>query len=301
MRESKAKPSIPLPYRMIFAVATKCSVYLYDSQQKIPFGLISNIHYTRLTDLTWSHDGKFLLVSSTDGYCSIVQFNEGELGTVYKEKGVQDILNSKAEKEGEPKRKKKKPTKKSTMNLKPEVSAVVVAVVEEKENDKMEVDVEEAVNNLPESIKEMIPVNKIIKSSELFSPEKQPSGTPATPIQVRKCPRVPEELRESSENIVKTPAKEAASTPKASLSKTPNRIEVRRFPRSSLQNTPTTPVNFLTAAKNDDDWPKPISSNDSAAIEMKLPEVVAASPKTPRRCRQFFDYKMKNYSIKSKS
>lgn len=241
----------------------------------MPFGLISNIHYTRLTDLTWSHDGKFLLVSSTDGYCSIVQFNDGELGSVYKEKGVQDILNSKAEKEGEPKRKKKKPTKKSP---KPDVPAAAAVVVEEKENDKMEVEADIPLTNLPESIKEMIPVNKIIKSSELFSPEKQPSGTPATPIQIRKCPRVPDELRESNENLVKTPAKEA--TPKASLSKTPNRIEVRRFPRSSLQNTPTTPVNFSTVAKNDDDWPMPISTND---LDVKLPEVVAPSPKTPRR------------------
>lgn len=287
MRESKAKPSIPLPYRMIFAIATKCSVYLYDSQQKIPFGLISNIHYTRLTDLTWSYDGKFLLVSSTDGYCSIVHFADGELGTVYKEKGVQEILNSKAEKELEPKKRKKKPTKKSPTNLITEDKPAVV--VEEKENEKMEIEGETdiALDNLPESIKEMIPVNKIIKTSELFSPEKKPSGTPATPIQIRKCPRVPEELRENNESNVKTPAKEAVNTPKASLSKTPNRIEVRRFPRSSIQTTPTTPIRSMTAAKNEnDDWPKPIVSNDSVVIERKMPEQsteIASAPKTPRR------------------
>lgn len=74
---------IPLPYRMIFAVATKSSVYLYDTQQKSPFGLISNIHYTRLTDISWSGDGKILIVSSTDGFCSLISFTEGELGEVY--------------------------------------------------------------------------------------------------------------------------------------------------------------------------------------------------------------------------
>lgn len=264
---------------MIFAVATKCSVYLYDSQQKIPFGLISNIHYTRLTDLAWSHDGKFLLVSSTDGYCSIVHFADGELGTFYKEKGVQEILNSKAEKEKEPKRKKKKPTKKSPLSVALSVPVTTV-VVEEKENEKMEVDDDQeetviALNNLPESIKEMIPVNNIIKSSELFSPEKQPSDKPATPIQIRKCPRAPDELREHNENNVKTPAKEVVTTPKASLSKTPNRIEVRRFPRSVLQAAPTTPVSAIS------------TNEPSTSSENKLPqlstEVAASSPKTPRR------------------
>nr|CAD7266685.1 unnamed protein product [Timema shepardi] len=73
-----------LPYRMILAVASQSSVVLYDTQQPEPFGIISNIHYTRLTDLAWSSDGRALVVSSTDGYCSIVTFTEGELGKEYK-------------------------------------------------------------------------------------------------------------------------------------------------------------------------------------------------------------------------
>lgn len=267
---------------MIFAIATKCSIYLYDTQQKIPFGLISNIHYTRLTDLTWSHDGKFLLVSSTDGFCSIVHFADGELGTIYKEKALQDIINSKSEKDDEVvKKKKKKHVKKSPNASKLDVSTTSV-VAEEKENEKMETDI--PIDLLPESIKEMIPVDKIIKSSELFSPEKTPSGTPATPIQVRKCPRVPEELRDNSESNDKklTPAKEK---PIASLSKTPNRIEVRRFPRTA----PATLSVTATNSKNDDDWPKPISAatttSDSPVVERKLPtnEIASPSPKTPRR------------------
>uniref|UniRef100_A0A182X3K7 CAF1B/HIR1 beta-propeller domain-containing protein n=1 Tax=Anopheles quadriannulatus TaxID=34691 RepID=A0A182X3K7_ANOQN len=80
--ESKP-PLVPLPYRMVFAVATKSSVYLYDTQQAAPFALISNIHYTRLTDMSWSSDGKILIVSSTDGFCSMIFFSEGELGTIY--------------------------------------------------------------------------------------------------------------------------------------------------------------------------------------------------------------------------
>ncbi|XP_052859847.1 chromatin assembly factor 1 subunit B [Anopheles cruzii] len=80
--ESKP-PIIPLPYRMVFAVATKSSVYLYDTQQTAPFALISNIHYTRLTDMAWSSDGKLLVVSSTDGFCSLIYFSDGELGVPY--------------------------------------------------------------------------------------------------------------------------------------------------------------------------------------------------------------------------
>lgn len=75
-----------LPYRMIFAVATQNGVILYDTQQGVPFAKISNIHYTRLSDLTWSDDGRLLVVSSTDGYCSLLSFSEGELGTPYKDK-----------------------------------------------------------------------------------------------------------------------------------------------------------------------------------------------------------------------
>lgn len=42
-----------LAYRMVFAVASEDSILLYDTQQTIPFGLVSNIHYHTLSDLTW--------------------------------------------------------------------------------------------------------------------------------------------------------------------------------------------------------------------------------------------------------
>lgn len=42
-----------LPYRMIFAVTTDNSVMIYDTQQTSPIAIISNIHYTRLTDVSW--------------------------------------------------------------------------------------------------------------------------------------------------------------------------------------------------------------------------------------------------------
>lgn len=88
--DDETPPVIELPYRMVFAVATKSCVYLYDTQQPMPIGLISNIHYTRLTDLAWSSDGRILIVSSTDGFCTMITFAVDELGTTYQAEAVVD-------------------------------------------------------------------------------------------------------------------------------------------------------------------------------------------------------------------
>lgn len=71
------------PYRIVFAVATQDSIIFYDTQQQTPFAYISDIHYSRLSDVTWSKDGRLLMVSSTDGYCTFVTFDEGEIGMPY--------------------------------------------------------------------------------------------------------------------------------------------------------------------------------------------------------------------------
>ncbi|NWI73708.1 CAF1B factor, partial [Dryoscopus gambensis] len=83
----KSPPALfSLPYRLVFAVASEDSVLFYDTEQSFPFGYVSNIHYHTLSDISWSSDGSFLAISSTDGYCSFVTFDEGELGTPLKEK-----------------------------------------------------------------------------------------------------------------------------------------------------------------------------------------------------------------------
>ncbi|KAL2018407.1 hypothetical protein VTK56DRAFT_885 [Thermocarpiscus australiensis] len=76
-------PVFALPYRMIYAVATQDSVFLYDTQQHTPICIVSNLHCATFTDLTWSSDGLTLLISSSDGFCSTLSFSTGELGTVY--------------------------------------------------------------------------------------------------------------------------------------------------------------------------------------------------------------------------
>jgi chromatin assembly factor 1 subunit B len=73
-----------LPYRSVFAVLTLDSIFVYDTHHVSPLSVIQGLHYSGLTDCCWSQDGMNLLVCSSDGYISIVNFADGELGTVYK-------------------------------------------------------------------------------------------------------------------------------------------------------------------------------------------------------------------------
>ncbi|KAG7792686.1 hypothetical protein KL910_000926 [Ogataea haglerorum] len=71
-----------LDYRMVFAVATQDSVVIYDTQRLKALGIVSNIHYSVITDLSWSSDGQILLVSSADGFVSSVKITRSLVGDV---------------------------------------------------------------------------------------------------------------------------------------------------------------------------------------------------------------------------
>ncbi|PIK43824.1 putative chromatin assembly factor 1 subunit B-like [Apostichopus japonicus] len=82
--EEETEPNLfDLPYRMVFAVATEDSILFYDTQQSIPFAYVSNIHYTTISDISWSSDGSWLAVCSTDGYVTIISFEPNEIGEIY--------------------------------------------------------------------------------------------------------------------------------------------------------------------------------------------------------------------------
>lgn len=83
LRPEGPDPIIDLPYRMIFAVATDSDIIIYDTQQAAPFTYVQKIHYTRLTDVSWSLDSLLLSACSTDGYCTFVTFEPDELGIEY--------------------------------------------------------------------------------------------------------------------------------------------------------------------------------------------------------------------------
>ncbi|VFQ63530.1 unnamed protein product [Cuscuta campestris] len=70
-----------LPHRLVFAVATLNSLYIYDMEGVEPIAIIAGIHYAAITDIAWSPNGKFLALSSQDGYCTLLEFENEELGT----------------------------------------------------------------------------------------------------------------------------------------------------------------------------------------------------------------------------
>ncbi|CAH2240532.1 chromatin assembly factor 1 subunit B [Pararge aegeria] len=126
-RRAGPRAALAAPARMLLAVATKRSLLIYDTQQRTPLALVTNMHYTRLTDLTWSPDGLILVASSTDGFCSVVSFADGELGEVLPEEvaepcpepatGTEDQQNDKESTDDVKEIKTKIETKQTTHNI----------------------------------------------------------------------------------------------------------------------------------------------------------------------------------------
>ncbi|VDM57041.1 unnamed protein product [Angiostrongylus costaricensis] len=56
------------------------SVYFYDSQHPIPIGLVENIQYNSLTEATWSADGRNVVISSLEGYCTFLKLTVEQWG-----------------------------------------------------------------------------------------------------------------------------------------------------------------------------------------------------------------------------
>ncbi|EYU23786.1 hypothetical protein ABFS82_08G094300 [Erythranthe guttata] len=69
-----------LPYRLIFAVATLNSLYIYDTESVQPIVIAAGVHYAAITDIAWSPAGNYLALSSQDGYCTLLEFDNQELG-----------------------------------------------------------------------------------------------------------------------------------------------------------------------------------------------------------------------------
>ncbi|KAF9678989.1 hypothetical protein SADUNF_Sadunf07G0093500 [Salix dunnii] len=70
-----------LPYRLIFAVATLNSLYIYDTESVPPIAILAGLHYAAITDISWSSNAQYLALSSRDGYCTLVEFEANELGS----------------------------------------------------------------------------------------------------------------------------------------------------------------------------------------------------------------------------
>ena len=79
--QKQPAPLFDLPYRLVYAVASLDSVAVYETTSLKPLALLGALHPEPITDIAWSCDGRFLVVSSYDGYCSVAAFAPGELGT----------------------------------------------------------------------------------------------------------------------------------------------------------------------------------------------------------------------------
>lgn len=82
-----------LPYKMIFAVATQDSIVIYDTVDLKPLGIVSNVHYSTITDLAWNKDGYSIIISSADGFCSTINFDSGVFGEEISEEEALRLLN----------------------------------------------------------------------------------------------------------------------------------------------------------------------------------------------------------------
>uniref|UniRef100_A0AAF5PIC9 CAF1B/HIR1 beta-propeller domain-containing protein n=1 Tax=Wuchereria bancrofti TaxID=6293 RepID=A0AAF5PIC9_WUCBA len=77
---------LKLPYRIVWAALTKNTVYIFDSQLCRCVACATNLQYDTLTDMTWSPDGRVLMICSLEGYISFIRFDEVALGEKYTEK-----------------------------------------------------------------------------------------------------------------------------------------------------------------------------------------------------------------------
>lgn len=235
------RPMIALPYRIVFAVATKNSVYLYDTQQRMPFGIIANIHYARLTDLAWSSDGSILVVSSVDGFCTMVSFEDGELGTVYTptdvdsdESDAESIISKQSEI-------RSAPSGNETPNMGKVFKTETFENTKPKNGEAMDVDDEQKSDVLS------IQPETIIATTDQFE-EPENKAKPATPIAVRRVPRNP--VGSPSVSVQKSPPTHKTNT---SESKIPPRSLAQQ-----LKNARQDPPEQEEAL---DSWPKPIDDN----------------------------------------
>lgn len=79
-------------YRIVFAVASRSAILIYDTQDFMPLCSYTGLHYGTMTDLAWSADGRTLVMASQDGFCSITEFEKDELGEAMTEEEQEGLM-----------------------------------------------------------------------------------------------------------------------------------------------------------------------------------------------------------------
>ncbi|KAJ0040288.1 hypothetical protein Pint_27220 [Pistacia integerrima] len=93
LRGSNSGGFFKLPYRLVFAIATLNSLYIYDTESVAPTAILAGLHYAAITDISWSPNARYLALSSQDGYCTLVEFENDELGSPISLSGLQSSLH----------------------------------------------------------------------------------------------------------------------------------------------------------------------------------------------------------------
>lgn len=286
-------PAIDLPYRMIFAIATKNSVRLYDTQQQMPFAVISNIHYARLTDLAWSSDGTALIVSSFDGFCTLITFEKGELGKVY-EKPIAAKMDETTTGDDA----KENVAENKTMNVASASTKPTQIETRKQPREPKSIKLESGTKQVSAVVALDIP-ETIIGTTESFeSPEIK--GTPATPIAIRREPRTnPSTPTGQNPKATEESNGDVAATNKA----TP--IPVRRQPRNILASPAAAVVRRSNVEHEEalDEWPIPIEANNKppTMVEFIKNEPSVADMEKTENMRLIYDGDSESIVTKTQS
>lgn len=88
-QRKKFGPFEGFTYRMVLAVACVDAVLFYDTEAfSRPFATVEGLHCAEHTDIAWSADGLTVMLSSVDGYASVITFTEEELGPRLRESQI---------------------------------------------------------------------------------------------------------------------------------------------------------------------------------------------------------------------
>lgn len=288
---------LDMPYRLVYAVATNDSILIGDTASNKPLACVKNIHCTRMTDISWSADGRILLASSTDGYCSIISFDENEFGKKFVAGEEFPPLTPtcfpiappepKPVKKKEPKESKDKEMKEKEIKEKMPMPQTPTENKEEKKKENMIKKMFDA------SAAKGSPVSRVQAVLQKSSPAQSSSPSLSSPIALAE-----------SESIISTPPSAAAVAPKRTLldnwvkktpvsseKKQPRRVTLTpltsstnadasqpsRTPSQTLA-TPSSTISTSTLSTSD----KASMSSPSSSLEKMQPRRITLTTLTPK-------------------
>ena len=66
-------------YNFLYCIAAQSELYLYESTSTAPLYVLSEMHYASITDICWFDQGKYIAISSRDGYITFIQVDSQDL------------------------------------------------------------------------------------------------------------------------------------------------------------------------------------------------------------------------------